>query len=857
MISSTEFYMRTKVWVTFFIILAIVIAAVFWSYDSYKKLISSINQLSEPNKKTILIQNTIHGITKAENYIRLYILTNEPGTYDAYQDEIKEIQLNIDELKKKMAEDSLQIQKVDSLEILFLQKLNYLSDFLMTKKHRQAKNFSNEALEKITKSATDSTEVHSMVRTNLKTTEAMRPMIKKSIVETEYKEPGLIESIKRLFGAKNIRIDTVTRIENGVIRAIEISIDTLTITNYNQDTMLFRVKQILEEVANKEFQSQYLLSSKENKLLQQDVRLHTEIDKIIHQLKEYELDNLRRTRDEGNRVTRNSTRAVLTIGVSGIILGGFFLFAIGRDLTRSYYLSKRLELERNKSDHLAKRKEEFLSNMSHEIRTPLNSILGFSELMNKTKLNQKQQIYSYALSENTKYLIRIVNDILDFSKLDFKKLELSEEPFQLHDIVLQMESLFAIQCKEKGLELRTSYDPELNRIDLIGDEFRIKQILTNLLCNAVKFTDHGYVELNIKAQRKINQYNLDIKVTDTGKGIEPCKFKTIFNTFEQEDTFVGKKYGGTGLGLSIVKKLTEAMKGKIMVDSVLNEQTTFSLELCLPFKNHIEEEVSLYTPMREELVFDAHVVVIEDDQWNATLLRIRLSSKVRKLSVFENPNDALIFIKKHSGCIDMIMTDINMPQISGVDILNSLKSLDSTLPVIAITAHVLPNKVKFFSEIGFTTVITKPYDEETINRVLKENLKVRIKSSQTNHTSLDTGEKESLNFDFDNIKQFSGSDENLLVELVHELIIGNEKNMIQFRHFLGMKSFSHLSDIAHKMIQTYESLNLISIAESLKGIEVYYLLGRSEEMLNTSNELLPLLEKVADRLNEVKPQFYT
>jgi len=147
--SSSDFYIRKKVWVTFIIIIMVICGGIYFSYDSYQKLTNSIDSLSQPDEKTPLIQKTIQGITKAENYIQSYILTYDNDAYVAYQNEIKQTQLSIDELKRRMAEDSLQIQRVDSLEILFLQKLNYLSDFLLAKKNRQTKNFSTEALEQI------------------------------------------------------------------------------------------------------------------------------------------------------------------------------------------------------------------------------------------------------------------------------------------------------------------------------------------------------------------------------------------------------------------------------------------------------------------------------------------------------------------------------------------------------------------------------------------------------------------------------------------------------------------------------------------------------------------------------------
>ncbi|MBO6660454.1 MAG: response regulator [Roseivirga sp.] len=836
---------NSKIWLTFIIILIVVGAAIFWSFQSYKKLNNSIDSLTEPDHKSALIQNTIQGIIKAEKHIQSYILTNDPNIYQNYRDEINNVLSNIDNLEQEMSEDSLQVQRVKSLERLFLQKLSYLDDFLKEKRAAQYRVFSSQALEKIEETTADSALTESQVLTKLKTTEKTKPVLKQDVVETEYKAPGLWEGVKRLFGAKNIRVDTITRISNDTVTTTEIVIDTLQVVDYNPDTMLLKVKKVLQEVANQEYNKRRLLSSKELNLLQQDLKLSEEIDRIISQLQVHERKNGARRRAESYDVTRSSTQIVLAFGLIGISVGGIFLFAIGRDLTRSRYLSKRLEEEKNKANQLAKMKEEFLANMSHEIRTPLNSILGFSNLIKQTSLNNQQKEYSVALDENTRYLTGLINDILDFSKLESSNIELHPTPFYMPDLVENLQSLFALQCAEKGLELKLEFDHKLQEVDLIGDEFRLKQVLTNLLSNAVKFTKDGGIHLTIDTKERAGQHQLTIKVRDTGKGIDPSKFKHIFNAFEQEDSSVTREFGGTGLGLAIVKKLTDAMGGKITVDSKAGEFTEFKLRLNLDYQSH-KASAKNSEKQAANNSFQGHVVVVEDDYWNKTLLKTVISPQVEKVSLFESASDALDFILKNRTSIDLVLTDISMPEFSGVDLLNHLQDAQVSTPVVAITAHAMPEKLKQFNELGFKAIITKPFNEGGIRAVLQDFLTEKEQDQMSNN-------QEPYVFNFERVKQFAGEDKSLLDDLVRSLIDNNSQNLNLFEKHLEEKNRTLLSDMAHKMIQTYDSLQLNQVVEHLKSIEVYHELGKPERMLEEANSLLPELKSIHLQLLSIRP----
>ena len=827
---------NAKVWIGFVVLLILVGAAIFWSFKSYIALTYSIDTLAKPNNKSNLIQHTIQGITKAENHIQSYILTNDHSVYQQYQEEIKKVQISIDSLKAEMHEDSLQVQRVDSLDRLFLQKLSYLDDFLREKRATQTRIFSSQALAEIERNTADSAGINTQILTKLKTTEETRPTIEKDIVESEYKAPGLWEGVKRLFGAKNIRIDTVRKMTNDTIRTTEVVIDTLQMTSYNPDSMLLKVKEILQEVANQEFNKRSLLSSKELNMLQKDLELSKAIDRIIEQIQAYELEKGTEQRAESTSITRRSTQAVLAFGLAGISIGGVFLFAIGRDLTRAQYLSKRLALEKDKANKLGKMKEEFLANMSHEIRTPLNSILGFADLMKQTNLDEKQGFYSKALQENSKYLSNLVNDILDFSKLESGNISLNEAPFHFPSLLKEVETLFLMQCQQKGIELIVEHDEALANTLLIGDEFRLRQVLINLLSNAVKFTNQGQVSVKASAKQKATAYHLKIEVYDTGKGISPDKFKSIFKAFEQEDSTITKAFGGTGLGLAIVQQLIHAMGGKITVDSKVNEYTKFTVRLALETSSEATQR-DKHMPKAALKQQNAHIVLVDDDYWNRALISTVLHKMVTNVSVFENGTQALQFIQTEHQNIDLVLTDISMPEVSGIDILKALQKSQIDTPVIAITAHAMPQKLNSIKAEGFKELITKPFKEEDIRSVITNSLNMEEKPFNNDFP-----------FEFSHIRAFSGDNDEVFKELLNGLIENNKKNLSLFEQYLAAGEKSKLADLAHKMIQTYNSINMPLVVESLKSIEVYHELKKYQQMIATANSLLPDLEEINEQL---------
>ena len=395
-----------------------------------------------------------------------------------------------------------------------------------------------------------------------------------------------------------------------------------------------------------------------------------------------------------------------------------FVLDIEKDRQRAAELTK----AKDEAIAASKAKSEFLANMSHEIRTPMNGILGMAELLSNSDVTERQRDFLNVINNSASALLTIINDILDFSKIEAGAFELDPIPFDLKSSINDVASILSPKAHEKGLELIINYPPSMYR-GFIGDAGRLRQILTNLIGNAIKFTDTGHITIDVDAAEPRNGTSIvNVSVKDTGIGIESHKLDGIFNKFTQADGSTTRMYGGTGLGLSISKAIVEMMGGRIAVNSTYGKGSEFSFKIPFPIdKNAVEQNYDI------SQLSGKRALIIDDIATNQHVLTEQLRNWGIQSDCVKDAVEALKILELNydkNTPYDIILLDFLMPGMNGQELATLISRSDtlSGTPIIMLSSCDQPITNDEMSQIGIKSYLMKPVREKRLHKTILETL---------------------------------------------------------------------------------------------------------------------------------------
>jgi len=817
---------RTNVILGFTFAFLTVMAAGYFTYESTSKLLKSVIELSRPGKKLPKLRETFSVLTEAENNMRIYILMKDEEYFENYLSYIKKANKNIDTLKLLTAENYMQFGKVSQISVLLNTRLRNIDEFMIFKRAADSVNYSKLALEKLRETTPDTT------RTRIYTQTSVTESLIDTLLIEQPGEPKKVEESKSffsriasLFSSKEEKTEEIIKPIEQVLRETKIVRDT-SILVQTDTVLLYRIQKILNELKVEETQIQAQLFEKELELLKNNSLIISQIMDIIAELEGEETALVSQQITDARDVAGKSVVLISSVMLASLFIIMIFLFFILRSISRSNFFRNQLFIAKQKAEQLAKAKEDFLATMSHEIRTPLNSIVGFSEQLSRTALDKEQTDQLNAVKISSDHLLSLVNDILDFSKLEQGKLKLEKIPFSVEDVMAETYRTFRIRAKEKGIGF--GYHIEFdNNEKLIGDPLRLKQILFNLVGNAIKFTERGKVFVICRKTSSTfvlkNQVKVRFEVHDTGIGIHPEKLNSIFEGFTQADSSLSRKFGGTGLGLTISKSLIEMQDGLIGVASEEGKGSVFYFEI--PYTLADADDLLLSIEMEKiesDVLKDKYILLVDDDPFNIKLTTMILERWDVRVDFASSGKKALEMIMQSE--YDLILTDIHMPDMSGIELTQKIRTIadldKASMPVIAITANIMKDDLDHYMKSGMDDYVLKPYRESELFMKLAEQFGFDYKTSvQTLAEKPDKHTSEDMEFDLSDVKRFAGGNKKAVAVIINSFVDENTKNIKTLEANLKDNNYEAISALAHRMVTSYAHLGMKGVTEDLLKLE--------------------------------------
>ncbi len=483
---------------------------------------------------------------------------------------------------------------------------------------------------------------------------------------------------------------------------------------------------------------------------------------------------------------------------------------------------KKLEADLRKANEdaagSARAKELFLANISHEIRTPMNAIIGLGRLLAKTKLDAQQEAYLDIVRNASDNLLVIINDLLDFTKIEAGKVMLEDIGFVVQDTVENTLRILRHKAEEKGISVRRVFDKHLAKV-LIGDPYRLGQVIMNLLSNAIKFTDNGEVLVECTVLEDTDESQLvQFIVQDTGIGMSEEFVRHLFDKFTQENESITRRYGGTGLGMSICRQLVDLMGGDLKVSSRKGIGT--SISFTLNFRKGSEEHL----PKQHAFNIDTQVLkgksilLVEDNSMNRVLANTILSQYGADVTEAHDGAMAIEVLRK--GSFDLVLMDIQMPVMDGLEATRLIRAeVDRGIPIIALTAYANKHEEQKCLAAGMNDFISKPFDEDKMVQLVAQWLgrESRIKEKVTKAKQIKKA-SEAL-FDLGKVRAFSGGDEDFVVNLAGLFVVESVTGLEKMEGAFKENDWDEVAAMAHKIKPSMHTFGVTAVVAELEQIE--------------------------------------
>ncbi|MDT0646911.1 ATP-binding protein [Zunongwangia sp. F260] len=772
-----------------YLILALLVGAATWFVYTQVIAYTNLSQYNNSNNEQLFMVSEITtDLYETENISRRLIQAGKEEDVEIYSAQIDSIRENIQLLKERYS-DSLMQTGLDSIGKLLTQKTENLQELLELRKQDRNTNYYSQVLRELRR-------------------------VDESFAEDDY---------ERRFN--NLEPHQRNVLISWLEYAKEDNAETL--TNKTADSLVNSVKRVLSELeyANREFRKTVL--EKEDQLLDNDLILNQQLRSLLSTIEQEEREaSLVRTANSQAMLERTS-QIIFFAGIVSIIIILIFLILILKDISQSQKYRLQLEEAKNFAETLLKRREQFMAAITHDLRSPLTTVIGYSDLMKKTRLESKQGRYLEQIRKSSDFILHLVNDLLDLSKLEAGKMLVESLPFNPKNLIEDTvnNNIPAETKDEVKVIIEASEETDT---DVLSDPFRIKQIIANLVTNAYKFTEEGEIRVTSKIVKKKADW-LVISIKDTGIGISEAKQEEIFEEFSQENSKIEKQYGGTGLGLTITKSLAGLLKGDIKLKSKPGEGSEFIVSIpitCVTVKGQKEELKPKVNPEKVDL--SGKKALVADDENSQLALTSELVKSIG-FSCETSVNGKQALQKLEAEKFDLVLTDIQMPIMDGFALIREIRATPQLkdIPVIALSGR-REISSETYLDAGFNKNLLKPYQPADLLSTIAEIFKVEIQSKkhkkqqQKNITTA---------YDLEEIYLFSGGDDEAMEIIIKAFLDSSKENVAGLEKAYKERDTETLGKIAHKMLPMLKQMKAAHVVPVLEKLE------RQEEVSDSEVDL--------------------
>ncbi len=742
------------------------------TFNSLHGIVTDVKEATAPNTKIDVLKKVIVELTNAESSIKSYRLTKDDSYLEPFYETVSTIDERMEQLRNQSSGEAYLEKLADSVETLVQLKYEVFNQILALDDNQKV----TEELQRISKKLNQAQQ-------NLKdNSQKKRPNIFQRIFKTKRNSKPVDKDV---FGFKELQ-DEVIKTETA---------QTQQIKRLNQNELRL---------------------SREDKVVMDKIR------SVVQKMENFERTaNARTTLEITKNAQQTNFYIIVFCSLATILLGTISFFIVSYVQKNRAYRAA-LRAAKTEAETLAKAKETFLANMSHEIRTPMNAIAGFTNQVLQSKLNKKQTQQLLIVKKSSDHLLRIINDILDYSKIQSGKLGIESVGFRPAELLNETARFMQAVADEKGLLITTSIAKNVPEV-CIGDPVRMRQIVLNLLGNALKFTEQGKITIAASAvPQGTDKTSLQISVEDTGAGIPDEKLKTIFNEFEQADTSISRRYGGTGLGLTISRKLVELQQGTITIKSKVGQGTKVSFIIVYPIGTESDIEAENTPQTQNQTLAGTRVLVADDELYNRLLVQAILEKWGISPMLVNNGSEALEAVQGND--FDLVLMDVRMPVMNGIEATKAIQQLPdkrkATTPIIALTATTRQTEIEECTAAGMAQVLSKPFNESQLFTLITKILN-HDDEADKNKTIEDTlALEKDKKYDLNDLKNLSNGDDAFVAEMVQVFINTTNAGIADMETALANEDWENLADYAHKIVPPCRHLQANSLLKKLKNIEL-------------------------------------